>query len=291
MTEYRTCARKQRSRPSKTKKRLCGKFEKLREATNVHVKPSCAIEDLSNTNLRPQWIVNLSKRKLSHNEESVLSKGPRYAITPQVNAIDFVAPIEAALQTVQQTCQPNKLKDIERTRIQICEVIRRVKKPVSNLTAPEHEALKSLRNDNNIKILHADKGNTTVILDSKDYSAKAHELLGNRTSYAMLEKDLTRPTERSLLNLLRKLKKEKKISNAFYDHVKPSEDSSKPGLFYRKAKLHKKDVPSDRLSLHAAPPLTTWPRIYPTYCDRSLKHPNTSCETPRISWRGWQTSN
>ena len=103
--------------------------------------------------------------------------------------------------------------------------------------------MKSLRNDNNIKILHADKGNATVILDSEDYSAKAHELLDNRTSYALLEKDPTRPTERSLLNLLRKLKKEKKISDAFYDHVRPSEGSSKPGLFYGRAKIHKKDVP------------------------------------------------
>ena len=284
------CKKTAESTFQKTKKRLCGKFEKLREATNVHVKPFRAIEDLSNTNLRPQWIVNLSKRKLSHDEESVLSKGPRYAITPQVNAIDFVAPIEAALQTVQQTCQPDKLKDIEQTRIQICKAIR-VKKPVSNLTAPEHEALKSLRNDNNIKILHADKGNATVILDSEDYSAKAHELLGNRTSYAMLEKDPTRPTERSLLNLLRKLKKEKKSATHSTITSNRPKVPANPVYSTRKRKSTKRTSPSARLSLHAAPPLTTWPRIYPTYCDRSLKHPNTSCETPRISWRGWQTSN
>ena len=62
-------------------------------------------------------------------------------------------------------------------------------------------------------------------------------------SYAVLKKDPTRATERNLLSLLRSLRTSKKISEAFYERVRPSEGSSKPALFYGRVKLHKPSQP------------------------------------------------
>jgi len=41
--------------------------------------------------------------------------------------------------------------------------------PDNNLTKDEQQALKRLKNDNNIVILPADKGRVTVVIDKTDY--------------------------------------------------------------------------------------------------------------------------
>ena len=41
------------------------------------------------------------------------------------------------------------------------------------------------------QILHADRGNATVVLNAADYDRKAHDLLDDDNSYAVLTKDPT----------------------------------------------------------------------------------------------------
>ena len=75
-------------------------------------------------------MVNFSDRQLSTTEKAVLSKGPRFAVSPKVNAVDIAAPVEAALQISEASDQAK-----ESARIKICEAIGRAKKPTSNFTA------------------------------------------------------------------------------------------------------------------------------------------------------------
>ena len=103
--------------------------------------------------------------------------------------------------------------------------------------------MKGLQSDKEIKIIQADKGNATVVLDSTDYDKKVKELLGDKTSYSILKDDPTRTTERKLLNLLRDLHKSKQIPDDVFNDVRPSEGSSKPARFYSRLKLHKESKP------------------------------------------------
>ena len=103
--------------------------------------------------------------------------------------------------------------------------------------------MKGLQSDKKIKIIQADKGNATVVLDSTEYDKKVQELLGDKTSYSILKDDPTRTTERKLLNLLRDLHKNKQIPDDAYNNVRPSEGSSKPAKFYGRLKLHKESKP------------------------------------------------
>ena len=67
------------------------KFEKLRvKAVNK--------EEREELNLRPSWLINLSKKELTETEETILSKGLNFAGTQKINKVDFLAPIEGALQ-------------------------------------------------------------------------------------------------------------------------------------------------------------------------------------------------
>ena len=112
----------------------------------------------------------------------------------------------------------------------------------SNLSGEERTALIELRKDKDIRIVQADKGNTTVVLDAEDYISKSQELLSDEKSYKKLVKDPTRTTERKLITTLRTMKNKGTINEQFYDQVKPSEGSSKPALFYGGIKLHKPNL-------------------------------------------------
>ena len=105
--------------------------------------------------------------------------------------------------------------------------------------------MKGLPLDKKIKIIQADKGNATVVLDSTDYDKKVKELLGDKTSYCILKADPTRTTERKrkLLNLERDLKNSKQIPEDVYNDVRASEGSSKAATFYCRLKLHKESKP------------------------------------------------
>ena len=61
--------------------------------------------------------------------------------------------------------------------------------------------------------------------------------------YEKLNKDPTKPTERKLLVLLKELKGQAKITEDFYENVKPSEGSTKPALLYGKVKIHTEGNP------------------------------------------------
>ena len=120
-------------------------------------------EKPGDVNLRPSWVVNLSNHKLSTTEEAVLAKGPKYAVTPKINPIDIAAPIEAALQLSSATDQ-----DKELARVKICKAVWKAKKPANNITVEERKAFQELKKNSDIQILHADKGNATVVLNAAD---------------------------------------------------------------------------------------------------------------------------
>ena len=148
-------------------------------------------------------------------------------MTLKINPIDIAAPIEAALQSSSATDQ-----DKELALVKICEAIRKAKKPANNITAEERKAFQELKKNSDIQILHADKENATVALNAADYNRKVHDLLDDDNSYAVMTKDPTRLIERAFLSLLRNLPKEGKITEEFYNEVRPPEGSSKPALFY-----------------------------------------------------------
>lgn len=70
-------------------------------------------------------------------------------------------------------------------------ILRKSKTPAQNLSRSERYALKQLQQDTDIIILPADKeGNTTVIMDKKDYDTKIQELFTDDV-YQKLKKDPT----------------------------------------------------------------------------------------------------
>ena len=125
-------------------------------------------------------VLNLSSRVLTETELRVLALGFNFRPSlPDLPIKDYIVATEAYIKSnnldessaaaLRNTIVNELLKMKERQ-------VRRASK--TNLTPGEWKAIKSLRSDNSIMIISADKGNKTVILDKDLYLAK----LRDRTS-------------------------------------------------------------------------------------------------------------
>jgi hypothetical protein len=65
----------------------------------------------------------------------------------------------------------------------IASTIQSASIPDSNLTKDEQQALKRLKNDDNIVILPADKGRVTVVMDKTDYFDKMDALVNEKQTW------------------------------------------------------------------------------------------------------------
>ena len=71
-----------------------------------------------------------------------------------------------------------------------------------SLSKPEKSALRSLRNNHNILIFRADRGNTTVIFDKDDYIVEADQQLSDRSIYQLLTSNPTQSYNQELHHLI-----------------------------------------------------------------------------------------
>ena len=123
------------------------------------------------------WVRNISSRPLDKTETQVLSYGLKHSVTPKrIPTETIVSSVEAVLS--RQRGLPEPTKDNIRSRI--ASTIQSASLTDNNLTKDERQALKRLRNDNDILILPADKGRVTVVMDKTDYHDKMDELVNDK---------------------------------------------------------------------------------------------------------------
>ena len=96
-----------------------------------------------------------------------------------------------------------------------------------------------MKNENNLVIQKADKGNTIVILDKDSYLKSVETLLKDSSKFKNIPKDLNYiiSSEKRVTDLLKKFKNKNVISEETYNKLRPV--GSKPGTLYGSAKVHK----------------------------------------------------
>ena len=110
-------------------------------------------------------------------------------------------------------------------------ILQQAEPPKPNITKEERAALKSLKEDNTIMILPADKGRASVVLDTGTYHAKMSALI-ETGPYQPLNKD---PTDRLTL------KRNGRISEAVYNKIRPRH--KQPPRIHGLPKTHKANIP------------------------------------------------
>ncbi|XP_046396739.1 uncharacterized protein LOC124163714 [Ischnura elegans] len=174
-------------------------------------------------------IVNLSEEVLDEPSQSVLSKGLNFATVPRtIPYADIIGGIEQAIRKLSN-------EEAEEVRGEVTMVLKRAELPKSNITRDERAALHRLRNNSDIVILPADKGNATVIMKRDEYDKKIEDVLKD-TAYRPLKSD---PTE-SRVRKTKILIKEAKIPEEERKKLVPQ--APVPPRLYGLPKIHKDDV-------------------------------------------------
>jgi hypothetical protein len=89
--------------------------------------------------------------------------------------------------SVEESIKNLNEEDKDAIRQECALVLKNAKPPKNNISKKEHEAIKNLRNNENIVILKADKGGATVVMNRMDYNNKMIEHLTTTGSYKKLD--------------------------------------------------------------------------------------------------------
>ena len=123
----------------------------------------------------------------------------------------------------------------------IVRTFKQAKLPKSNISKGERVALQTLKKDNSIIILPADKGRAMVIMNTAEYREKMTNMVGDTNTYTRLSKDPTHKYKNRMINILRKWKRNGSISDKLYWKLYP--ESEEPPKLYGTPKIHKNNTP------------------------------------------------
>ncbi|KAL9965123.1 hypothetical protein ACROYT_G028877 [Oculina patagonica] len=212
-----------------TKDKQKQKFEKLVREKHAAVSPA-GTPYVDKTN----WVINFSSRSLSDAEIALLRKGLNFAVTPtNIPAKEIIASVESAVRQLNT-------EQADLVRRAVNSILQQAEPPEPNITKEMRDGLKSLKEDDSIMILPADKGRASVVLDTDTYRTKMSTLIENGP-YQLLNKDPTDRLTRKLTEKLLTLKRSGDLSEAVYNKIRPRH--KQPPRIYGLPKIHKADVP------------------------------------------------
>ena len=162
---------------AKTKKRHDKKLEKLRYGQSSNQSEQV----FRDQHIKQKWVHNLSSKSLTPSQTGVLEKGFNFALNPKsLPMVDIICGVEGGLRKV------NDATAVSTARSKVAGVLKSARLPKRNIDKEEEQALKELKEDKDIVILKADKGNCTVIMDRPDYDQKINALLNDNDIYSKL---------------------------------------------------------------------------------------------------------
>ena len=100
------------------------------------------------------------------------------------------------------------------TSAEVAGTLKLAKTPKSNISKEERKALGELKKDKDLFIMGADKGKCTVVQSRTEYERKVEEMLSDQHTYEKLAKNPTPTYKRKLVDILKRLKVEKKIDDS-----------------------------------------------------------------------------
>ena len=142
-------------------------------------------------------VVNMTNEPLNGDETDILSLGLKFSPTLENNSIAKTSSkLEPVLKKLGPAVESAATYDVTNN-------LMTSKAAKNNLSVSQRKAVESLqKKSKRMKILPADKGNTTVILTNEQYSQKMEDHL-NTSTYSLLKKDPTDSLTRKLDTILK----------------------------------------------------------------------------------------
>ena len=169
---------------------------------------------------------NISSKVLTDPEVRVLRKGMKCNVKPtKQDIVSFIANVDSGIDIITNISEEFKYELKQKVASSLNHF-----KPRNNLDKEEIEAIKS---DKTITIVPADKGNTTVVIDSDAYKSKCEEHLSDISTYHTIDNFRINPNK-TLQNKVNSTLRELKIQ---YKHMYVNSPTNP--LFYTTIKIHK----------------------------------------------------
>ena len=175
-------------------------------------------------NNKNKWVINISNKPLTADEERLLAHGPNYALVlkdPPI--IQYVAAIENACTRLEEG-------QADEFRVQVKVAIQRIQKPKPNITRGERKAIAELKKDPSRMVLTADKGVALVVMNKEDYN-----------TYRAITSDPTMRLKNKMINMLKSIKTKEGMSEDLHKRLYPTGAGSPK--FYGLPKIHKQGMP------------------------------------------------
>lgn len=234
--DYDSFVRNQRqfycSHVKKLKSKQLKKFNKIL----VRQKPA-----MQNVGINNKWIMNLSNVNIPREVQHILSLGDKFNLPYGNNEFpmkDLIIDVEYILDKFDDDIKiliRNNCINIITNFVRKKRPLDNKKKQLINMSKQTSNFLKN--NKDNILILKADKGNTTVIMNKSDYLETSNNMLNDEFTYKKLNKDPTITIQNKNNKLIDSLIKEGYIVNEQGKKLKTN--NATPPKIYFQPKIHK----------------------------------------------------
>ncbi|BHF81596.1 hypothetical protein SprV_0802472800 [Sparganum proliferum] len=209
------------------------KHARMKKRADLQEKLQALLRPINDSNISVR-VVKLSKRILTPAESSLLSKGIRFSHVDAAPT-NFLANLESLLLT-------SSIPEDMRTDIRNCATgLLRKRRHQQTVPMEEKKGLRSLRSDDSIVVVSADKGGATVIMDKTDYVNKANQAFNDREAYTPIAEDPTKKQAASIKKKVNELTREKLINPADSKFLTPND--TRIAHAYGLPKVHKANAP------------------------------------------------
>ena len=145
-----------------------------------------------------KWVINLSSKPLSNGEQSLLQKGPKFAVSSsKVPLTEYIAVTKRICNELSENTVRKDCIEIYQKTKEVLQHFKEKKGHTHNTTKEEQEAIKTLKEDSSHVFLTADKGVALVVMDKSQYIDKCMALLNDTKVYKPC-KDTTKKLHRAI---------------------------------------------------------------------------------------------
>ncbi|XP_075155167.1 uncharacterized protein LOC142228579 [Haematobia irritans] len=218
----------------KIKKRHQKKFKSLQTAQLAKL----------NITVNDDWFVNKTNTNIPDNIKWLLSHGKKFGL-PNVKEnfplLKYIADGEECIKTIgekdDQEIARNKLTSMLENHMNKQQLNARGKYTVNAMKHTKN----FLKQNKNIAILEADKGNVTVAMKRDEYEEKMDRIVNDMMTYKRLQKDPTNTLQKKNNDLVNELFRQNIISE--FERKRMKTDTAVAPRIYGLPKIHKEGYP------------------------------------------------
>ena len=185
--------------------------------------------------------VKVTRTHLPYDQNSMYKTTNDLSSSPNESPSNITAPCFQG----HKTCSPVSVRTLDSEQADtvsrsVNNILQQAEPPKPSITKEMQEALKNVKQDDSIRILPADKGRTSVVLNTDTYHDKMKTLI-ETSPYQLLNKDPTDRLSRKLTEKLLSLKRSGHLSETVYNKIKPRH--KQPPRIYGQPKINKPEIP------------------------------------------------